>query len=95
MNDVTIKISEVSILPIKPKQGHIGFLSFVLNNQFYVGDVAIYTRPNGDLRLVYPSKTLPNGKSINVFHPITQLAGQHVLKEAEDALNRLGRHGDE
>lgn len=90
-NDAAIQISEFEILPIKPKAGLIGFASFVLNQSFYVSNIAIHTRHDGNIRLVYPAKTLPNGKVVNLFHPITQFAGQLVLEEAENALHRLRR----
>jgi DNA-binding cell septation regulator SpoVG len=80
-----LTISEVEILPVRPQGGLVAFASFVLNRQFYVGNVAIRTRPTGGYRLVFPDKTLPNGKVIQCFHPIT--------RDATDALERavIGR----
>lgn len=76
-----IVVSEIQIIPIKPKDGLVAFASCILNNQFYIGDIAIYTRPDGsDYRLVYPCKVLPNGKKINCFHPINQEAGASIKK---------------
>ena len=75
-----IIISEIQIIPVKPKEGLVAFASCVINDQFYVGDIAVYTRPDGsDYRLVFPSKTLHSGARINVFHPINREAG-HQLK---------------
>ncbi len=77
-----IILSEISILPIKPKNGLIAFVSFILNEQFYIGNIAVYSTLDGtDYRLVYPDKILPNGKRINCFHPICQEAGE-IIKEA-------------
>lgn len=39
--------SEVQIIPIKLKDGLEAFASYVIDKQFYRGDIAIYTRPNG------------------------------------------------
>ena len=79
MNEIVI--SEVQIIPVKPKNGLVAFTSCVINDQFYVGDIAIYTRPHGeDYRLVYPCKNLPNGKRINCFHPINREAGELMKK---------------
>ncbi len=76
-----IVVSEIQIIPIKPKDGLVAFASCILNNQFYIGDIAIYTRPDGqDYRLVYPCKILPNGKRINCFHPINREAADRVTK---------------
>jgi DNA-binding cell septation regulator SpoVG len=74
-----IVISEISVTPVRPLKGLLAFTSFVLNNQFYVGDVAIYSclnRPG--YRLVYPSKVLPNGAKVQCFYPINQQAAQMV-----------------
>ena len=80
MNEIVV--SEIQIIPVKPKEGLVAFASCVINNQFYVGDIAIYTRPNGeDQRLVYPCKVLPNGKRINCFHPINQETAGQLTKE--------------
>jgi DNA-binding cell septation regulator SpoVG len=83
MNDIVV--SEIQIIPVKPKDGLVAFASCVIDNQFYVGDIAIYTRPDGrDHRLVYPCKILPNGKRINCFHPINQDAGESMKKAIID-----------
>jgi len=75
-----LKISEVQIIPIKPKDGLVAFASCVINDYLYLGNIAIYTspsRPEG-YRLVYPSKILPNGKEVNCAHPINKKAGELI-----------------
>jgi DNA-binding cell septation regulator SpoVG len=75
-------ISEVQITPVKPKEGLVAFASCVINNQLYIGNIAIYTRPDGnDFRLAYPTKTLPNGKQINCVHPINRQAGEIIRRK--------------
>ncbi|OGC76208.1 MAG: hypothetical protein A2Z27_03535 [candidate division Zixibacteria bacterium RBG_16_50_21] len=72
-------VSEIQIIPVKPKDGLIAFASFVINGKVYVGNVAVYTRPaDHSIRLVYPQKTLPNGKSIHCVHPITRELGEAI-----------------
>lgn len=75
-----LEISEVNIVPIKPHNGLVAFASAVINNQFYISNIAIYTSPSNQsgYRLVYPDKILSNGKRVNCFHPITQEAGDAV-----------------
>lgn len=74
-----IVITEPIIIPIKPTQkGLLGFASCVVNNSISLNSIAIYTRPNGDLRLVYPSKILLNGKEINIFYPINRETGEII-----------------
>ena len=86
-----IAVSEIQIIPVKPHEGLIAFASFVLNNQFYIGNVAVYTRLNSeDYRLVYPSKILPkNGKEIQCFHPISKEAAEEIEKAVVNKLNEL------
>lgn len=76
-----LKVSEIEIIPIKPKQGLVAFTSCVINNQFYIGNIAIYTTFNeNEFRLVYPTKILPNGKVVNCIHPINKETGENMRK---------------
>lgn len=75
-------ITEIQIIPVKPKDGLVAFASCVINNFLYIGNIAIYTsltNPEG-YRLVYPIKILPNGKEINCVHPINKEAGKTIAK---------------
>ena len=76
-------ISEVQIVPVKPRDGLVAFASCVINNSLYLGNIAIYTSPanHEGYRLVYPSKVLPNGKDIDCVHPINKHTGE-VISEA-------------
>jgi len=74
-----IQLSEINLIPVRPNNGLIAFASFILNGQFFVGNIGIYTTPDGySYRLVYPDKILPNGKRINLFHPISREAGESI-----------------
>ena len=75
-----IIVSEIQIVIIKPQNGHLGFASCVIQNQFYVGNIAIYQAPANSLgyRLVFPTKKLSSGQQIPCFYPFT--------KEAEEAV---------
>ena len=88
-NVATNYLSSIQLLPVKPNNGLLGFASFLLNGSFYVGNIAIHSRPDGNLRLVFPEKTLPNGKVISIFHPITAFAGQLVLTEVSKKYNQI------
>lgn len=96
MKDV-LKISEVNIVPIKPQNGLVAFVSFVLNDALYCGSIGIMSRPAGGYRLVYPTK-LVAGRQIDIFHPISGKAGQEiqdaVLTKYEEVVNDgWNRHG--
>ncbi len=75
-----LEISEVQIVPIKPQNGLVGFASCVINGQFYVGNIALYTSPTSTegYRLVFPNKKLASGQVVGCFYPITQEAGRMV-----------------
>ncbi len=76
-----LEISEVQILPIKPRDGLVAFASCVVNGQLYLGNIAVHTRLDGSgYRLVFPIKVLPNGKEIQCVHPITHEAGDALQK---------------
>jgi DNA-binding cell septation regulator SpoVG len=99
-----INLSEIQIVPTKPKNGLVAFVSFVINNQFFVGDIAIYTKIEGaSFRLVYPNKILFNGLKINCFKPITKGVGEAIERAVlsrfenlmEHSRQREGNHHDE
>jgi len=76
----TIQISEIQIIPVKPREGLVAFASCVINNAIYIGNIALYSSLSTQVgfRLVYPSKILPNGKEINCVHPINKQAGDLI-----------------
>jgi DNA-binding cell septation regulator SpoVG len=80
MNDIVI--TEPVVIPVKPtEKGLLAFASCIVNNSISLNSIAIYSRPNGDFRLVYPLKILPNGKEINIFYPISKEASS-IINEA-------------
>ena len=56
-------ITEIQIIPLKPKDGLVAFASCVINDQLYLGNIAIYSSLGScdGFRLVYPAKVLPTG----------------------------------
>ncbi len=84
-----LKISEVNIIPVKPKDGLIAFASFVIDGKYYVGSVAIFTRlGSSGYRLAYPTKKIGD-KNINIFHPITPEAGKVIEDVITEKVNEL------
>lgn len=78
-----IKLSEINFVPLKPRNGWIGCLSFVLNDCFYIGGISVYSRPNGSIRLLYPTKKLKSGKNLPIFHPINREASDAIEKAVD------------
>lgn len=91
-----IKITEIQIVPVKPKNGLVAFANFVVNESLFVSSVAVYTRlDNPDkYRLVYPSKLIGN-KDTSVLYPIKKEVGGYIEKQVSEQLNKLFKKCDE
>ena len=77
---MTLEISEVSIVPVKPQDGLVGFAGCVINKQFYLGGIAIHCdlANRGGFRLVWPTRKLKNGGEIPLCHPISKEVGEKI-----------------
>lgn len=87
-----MKISEVQIDFIKPNNGLIGFASFVVDGSFYISNITIHTKLNGDgYRLTYPSKG-----SFTICHPINKCASLEIeaaiFRKLKDVMNKVNRN---
>jgi len=77
-----MQITEIQIIPIKPKNGLVAFASVVVENSLYLGSIGIYTRIDGSgYRITYPTKKIGN-KNINIYHPINK----ETSKSIEEAI---------
>ena len=70
-------ITEVNVTPIKPQDGLVAFASVVLEESIYLSSIAVYTRPDGSYRLLYPTKKLGE-RIVNLFHPISREASKQI-----------------
>ena len=89
------KITEVVIIPLKPRNGLVALASCVVDGKFYISSLGVYTKlkeKNGSkifdgYRLTYPTKKAGRG-DLNIFHPVTKECGDaienEVLKKCED-----------
>jgi DNA-binding cell septation regulator SpoVG len=87
-NKEIIKISDLHFIPINPTaKGILAFTSFLIDDKFCVKNIAIGTslKRSGELRLIYPYQTLPNGKVVSIFYPITKEIGNAIEKIVLDA----------
>lgn len=76
-----INVSQVQLQPVKPYKGLWGFAAFVINNDFYVSNVAVFTKRDGSgIRLLYPKKS-----NFECFHPINRRAGDVITHAVEEA----------
>lgn len=81
-------ISEIQFYPVKPQDGLLGFVSFVINGQFWMGSIAVFTRREGGYRLVYPTRKVA-GQNVNVFHPINQEVGLLVERAVSEKVAEI------
>jgi DNA-binding cell septation regulator SpoVG len=92
---MNLQVSEIQVVPIKPQNGLIAFCSFVFQGKFYVSGIAIYTRPQGGYRLVYPTKKIGSSDQA-IFYPICKEVGdfveKEVVKKLEDVVNKNDRY---
>ena len=82
-------ISEVELLPLKPVGGMVAWASMLVNQSLYLGSIGVHIRPGGGVRLVYPQRTLPNGKTISLFHPTNRHTGDLFESVVEAKLTVL------
>ena len=83
-----MKISEVGITPIKPQNGLVGFASMVIDGNIYLGSIAVYVKPDGSYRLLYPAKKTGN-KQMDIFHPINYFASKEIEKAIFDKCKKV------
>ncbi|MFH0931876.1 MAG: hypothetical protein V1890_08075 [Candidatus Zixiibacteriota bacterium] len=85
-----LKISEINIEPISNKDGLIGFVSFVINSDFKICNVALHTCPSNStgIRLVFPQKEY-NGLRLNTVYPIHRVAYEACALAIANAYREL------
>ena len=88
----TMKITEIQIIPIKPREGLVAFASVVVENSLYLGSLGVYTRLDGSgYRITYPTKKIGE-KNINIYHPINKETSkaieEAIISEAEKILTQ-------
>jgi SpoVG. len=86
-----LSISEIQIIPINLQRGLSAFASCVINNQFHLNSLGIYTSPSSPLgfRLTYPTKVLGNGSKIDIFYPINKEVGTFVEFQIVEQYKKL------
>ena len=90
-------VSEVQIVPIRPKDGLVAFASFVLFEAVYCGSIGIMTRPKGEHRLAFPTKKI-GCRDLGIIYPISKQVGlaisEAVISKFEEVTKEEnGRYG--
>ena len=84
-----LSVSEISITAVRPSGSLIAFCSCVLNDSFYLGNLALHSKFGGGYRLVYPTKLLPSGKEVACFCPIKKEAGLAIEESISDEVEKI------
>ena len=87
-------VSEVNILPVKPRNGLVGFASIVIDNNIYLGSIAIFSKIGGGHRVLYPIKKIGSGH-INLFHPINRDTSRAIEAAIIDKYDQITKKGNE
>jgi len=89
------KVTEVEIIPIKPKDGLVAIASCVIDEKFYIGSLGIQTRLTGNYggyRILWPTKKVGT-REINIFHPIKRdvylAIEKSIIRKCEET---IGKH---
>lgn len=83
-----MEITKINIRKVDEKDGLFGFVSIVINDCLYLGNIAIFSKLNKTgYRLIFPEKKVGT-KKISIFHPLTQdfyfLLEERINKEIKD-----------
>jgi len=87
-----MRITEIQIIPIKPREGLVAFASVVVENSLYLGSLGVHTRLDGSgYRITYPTKKIGN-RNINIYHPINKETSkaieEAIISKAEKILTQ-------
>lgn len=75
------QVTEVQFIPIKARNGLIGFGSCVFDDKLYLGGIGIHTHLDGrGLRITYPTKKV-GAVNMPLYHPINEKVGL-LIEEA-------------
>src|SRR5262249_32220336 len=88
-----MRVTEVDIAFVKPKNGLIAFASVVLDDQLYLSGIAVHSKLAGSgYRLTYPTRRVGETQ-FSLFHPIRRpvgLAIEHAIPEKlKNVLSKL------
>jgi len=90
-----MQISDIRIKK-NPHGPHIGWLSFMYNEEIWCSSIQIFRIPSGKYILRFPGKTLPDGKTFFTYVPKGKKELQDVYDAViEDIRREFGPEGQE
>src|SRR5438874_12769826 len=86
---MSMQVTEVEIVFVKPKDGMIGFASLVVDNQLYLSGIAIHRKlVDSGYRLTYPTRKVGEAQ-FSLFHPIRKPIGLAIERAIFDKLKNV------
>ena len=87
-----MRVTEVDIAFVKPKDGLVAFASVVLDDQVFLGGIAIHQKLVGSgYRLTYPTRKVGETQ-FSLFHPIRKPIGltieRAVFEKLKDVMSK-------
>ena len=88
-----MRVTEINITLIKPKDSLIGFASVVVNDEIFLSSIGIHRKLNNPdaYRLTYPSKG-SGSQQFQIFHPISKPANavieQAIFDKMKDVMSK-------
>ncbi|OGQ05759.1 MAG: hypothetical protein A2W61_01915 [Deltaproteobacteria bacterium RIFCSPLOWO2_01_44_7] len=84
-----MKVSEVNVHLVKPRDGLVAFASVVLDNRIYLGAIGVHQKLDGSgYRLTYPTRK-SGDRSFHIFHPIEKEISHEIERAIFDKLTTL------
>jgi DNA-binding cell septation regulator SpoVG len=93
LKEVTImRVTEVDIAFVKPKDGLIAFASVVLDDELFLSGIGVHTKLVGSgFRLTYPTRKVGETQ-FSLFHPIRKPVGfaieQAIVEKLKNVMSK-------
>jgi DNA-binding cell septation regulator SpoVG len=75
-----IEITNIDIVPIRSREGLLGFASCYFCRNLFLGNIAVRKNRQGDYWILFPVKQVGN-RNFEIFHPVNR-AATTALEEA-------------
>jgi DNA-binding cell septation regulator SpoVG len=86
---MNMRVTEVDIAFVKPKDGLVAFASVVLDDQVFLGGIAIHQKLVGSgYRLTYPTRKVGETQ-FSLFHPIRKPIGLAIESAVFEKLKNV------
>ena len=87
-------VTEVEIVFVKPHGGLVAFASVVVDDQLYLGGIAIHQRLDGyGYRITYPTRKLGDSQN-HIFHPIRKPLSAAIEQAITQKMKDVMRKSD-